>query len=150
MDPQVFLVNLQVMNIHPSSSMLLGRPWIHFMGVVTSLLCQSLKYIINGVPVIIKVDETTSMLRYMAVSFIEVEDSRDGDLHVFDVVNTKWVPENSMVRKPKILETTKIVAKSFLKHNICCDVAVAQINYPSLKQIKQDSIEQGVDPMGTI
>ena len=24
----------------------------------------------------------------------------------------------------------------------CCDVAVAQINYPSLKQIKQDSIEQ--------
>ena len=24
----------------------------------------------------------------------------------------------------------------------CCDVVVAQINYPSLKQIKQDSIEQ--------
>ena len=28
------------------------------------------------------------------------------------------------------------------KRSLCCDVTVAQINYPSLKQIKQDTIEQ--------
>jgi len=38
MGPQVFLVTLQVMDIHPSYSMLLGRPWIHSAGVVTSSL----------------------------------------------------------------------------------------------------------------
>jgi uncharacterized membrane protein len=41
--PQVFLVTLQVMDIHPSYSMLLGRPWIHSAGVVTSSLHQCLK-----------------------------------------------------------------------------------------------------------
>jgi hypothetical protein len=32
--PQMFLVTLQVMDIHPSYSMLLGRPWIHAAGAV--------------------------------------------------------------------------------------------------------------------
>ena len=36
MGPQMFLVTLQVMDIHPSYSMLLGRPWIHAAGVVAS------------------------------------------------------------------------------------------------------------------
>ena len=40
---QVFLVTLQVMDIHPSYSMLLGRPWIHYAGAVTSSLHQCLK-----------------------------------------------------------------------------------------------------------
>ena len=34
--PQVFIVTLQVMDIHPSYNMLLGRPWIHSAGVVIS------------------------------------------------------------------------------------------------------------------
>jgi hypothetical protein len=34
--PQMFLVALQVMDIHPSYSMLMGRPWIHAAGAVTS------------------------------------------------------------------------------------------------------------------
>jgi len=46
--PQEFLVPLQVMDIHPSYNMLLGRPWIHVVGVVTSSLYQYLKYIVNG------------------------------------------------------------------------------------------------------
>ena len=34
----------------------------------------------------------------------------------------------------------KLKIKEHKRH--CCDVVVAQINYPSLKQIKQDSIKQ--------
>jgi len=34
--PQMFLVALQVMDIHPSYNMLMGRPWIHAAGAVTS------------------------------------------------------------------------------------------------------------------
>jgi hypothetical protein len=58
------------------------------------------------------------MVRNVAVPFIEAEDCKDGNLHAFEVVNTEWVPENTMVRKPKISEATKMVAKSFLKHKI--------------------------------
>ena len=36
-----------VMDIGPSYSCLLGRPWIHGDGVVTSTLCQMLKYPVN-------------------------------------------------------------------------------------------------------
>ena len=33
--PQMFLVTLQVMEIHSSYNMLLGRPWIHAADVVS-------------------------------------------------------------------------------------------------------------------
>ena len=36
------------MDIHPSYSCLLGRPWIHNAGDVTSMLHQMLKYPIQG------------------------------------------------------------------------------------------------------
>jgi hypothetical protein len=41
--PQAFLVTLQVIDIHPSYSMLLGRPWIHSARAVASSLHQCLK-----------------------------------------------------------------------------------------------------------
>ena len=95
---------------------MLGRPWIHSAGVVTSSLHQCLKYIGNGVLVIVKVDETISMVRNVVVPFIEAEDCKDGNLHTFEVVNTEWVPKNTVVRKPEISEATNMVVKSFLKH----------------------------------
>jgi len=116
--PQVFLVTLQVLDIHPSYSMLLGRPWIHSTGAVTSSLHQCLKYITNGVLVTVKAEETISMVRNVAVPFIEAEDCKDGNLHAFEVVNTEWLLENTVVRKPEISEATKMAAKSFLKHKI--------------------------------
>jgi len=42
--------------------MLLGRPWIHAIGVVTSSLHQCLKYIVNGTLVIVKAEETLAMV----------------------------------------------------------------------------------------
>jgi hypothetical protein len=42
------------------------------------------------------------MVRNVVVPFIEAEDCRDGNLHAFEVVNTEWVPENTVVRKPEI------------------------------------------------
>jgi hypothetical protein len=116
--PQVFLVTLQVMDIHPSYSMLLGRLWIHSRGAVASSLHQCLKYIANGVLVTVKAEETISMVRNVVVPFIKAEDCRDGNLHTFEVANTEWVPENTVMRKPEILKATKMVAKSFLKHKI--------------------------------
>jgi len=116
--PQVFLVTIQVMDVHPSYSMLLGRPWIHSAGAITSSLHQCLKYIVNGILITVKAEETISMVRNVADPFNEAEDCRDGSLHAFEVVNTEWVLENIVLRKPKILEATKMAAKGFLKHKI--------------------------------
>ncbi|XP_073263350.1 uncharacterized protein [Populus alba] len=68
--------------------------------------------------VTVKAEETISMVRNVAVPFIEAEDCRDRDFHAFEVVNTKWVPENTVVRKPKISQATRMAAKSFLKYKI--------------------------------
>ena len=61
--PQVFLVMLQVMDINPSYSMLLGTFWIHIAEAVTSSLHQCLKYIMNGMLVTIKAKETFLMIK---------------------------------------------------------------------------------------
>jgi hypothetical protein len=100
--PQLFLVTFQVMDIHPSYSMLLGRPWIHATGAVTSSLHQCLKYIMNGMLVTVKAKETISMIKNVVVPFIEAEDCNDEYSHAFEIVNIDWVPENTVIRMPRI------------------------------------------------
>ncbi|XP_073261648.1 uncharacterized protein [Populus alba] len=87
--PQMFLITFQVMDIHPSYSMLLGRPWIHAAGAVTSSLHQCLKYIMNGMLVTVKAEETISMIKNVAIPFIEAEDCKDDNIHAFEIV-PKW------------------------------------------------------------
>jgi hypothetical protein len=59
----MFLITLQVMDIHPSYNILLGRPWIHAAGVVASSLHQCLKYIVNGMLITVEAEETVSMIK---------------------------------------------------------------------------------------
>ncbi|XP_073261302.1 uncharacterized protein [Populus alba] len=140
--PQVFLVTLQVMDIPPSYNMLLGRSWIHSAGAVTSSLHQCLKYIANGVLVTVKAEETISMVRNVAVPFIEAEDCKDRNLHAFEVVNTKWVPKNNVVRKPEISKATKMAAKSFLKHEIPFSYDIEKRRLEWMDIIKLKAAEQ--------
>ena len=46
--PHTCQINFQVMDINPAYSCLLGRPWIHFVGVVPSMLHQKLKFMVEG------------------------------------------------------------------------------------------------------
>jgi hypothetical protein len=100
--PQMFLVTLQVMDIHPSYSMLLGRPWIHAAGAVASSLHQYMKYIMNGMLVTVKAEETVSMIKNGVVPFIEADDCKDNNIHAFEIVNIDWVPENTVLRRLRI------------------------------------------------
>ena len=85
---------------------------------VTSSLHQCLKYIINGTLVKVKAEETLSMIRNVSVPYIEAEDCKDGNLHAFEIVNTEWVPENTVLRRPIISDTARMIAKCFLKHGL--------------------------------
>ena len=115
--PQIFLVTLQVMYIHPSY-MLLGRLWIQATDTVTSSLHQCLKYIVNETLVIVKTEETLIMVQNMIVSYIEAEGSKDKNPHAFEIVNTYWVLENMVLRKLIISQATKMATKYFLRHKL--------------------------------
>jgi len=116
--PQMFLVTLQVMDIHPSYSMLLGRPWIHAAGAIASSLHQCLKYIMNGMLVTVKAEETVSMIKNVVVPFIEADDCKDNNIHAFEIVNTDWVPKNTVLRRPRISEAARMATQFFLEHRI--------------------------------
>ena len=44
------------------------------------------------------------MVKNVTMPFLEAEDCMDENLHAFEIVNTKWVPESIVLRKPRILE----------------------------------------------
>ena len=106
------------MDIHPSYSMLLGRPWIHAVGAVASSLHQCLKYIMNGMLVIVKAKKTVSMIKNVVVPFIKPDGCKDNNVHAFEIVNTDWVPENTVLRRPRILEAARMASLYFLDHGI--------------------------------
>ncbi|XP_073268737.1 uncharacterized protein [Populus alba] len=116
--PQPFQVTLQVIDIHPSYSILLGRPWIHAARAVASSLHQRVKFIINGNLVTVRAEETLSMIKNVSIPYIETEESKDENMHAFEVVNAEWVPENTVRRKPEISEAAKMATKYFLKHGL--------------------------------
>jgi hypothetical protein len=140
--PQMFLITLQVMDIHPSYSMLLGRPWIHASRVVTSSLHQCLKYIINGTIVKVKAEETLSMIRNVSVLYIEAEDCKDGNLHAFEIVNTEWIPENMVLRRPIISDTARMIAKCFFKHGLPFQNAPITGNLKRVNMMKINAADQ--------
>jgi hypothetical protein len=70
----------------------------------------------NGTLVIVKTEETLAMVQNVAVPYIEAEKSKDENVHAFNIVNTKWVPENMVLGKPVISEAIRMTTKYLLKH----------------------------------
>ncbi|GAU49605.1 hypothetical protein TSUD_407700 [Trifolium subterraneum] len=74
--PYEFQITFQVMDIRASYSCLLGRPWIHEAGAVTSTLHQKLKFVREGKLVIVNGEEALLVSHLSAFSYIgaDVED----------------------------------------------------------------------------
>ncbi|KAI5382548.1 hypothetical protein KIW84_070108 [Lathyrus oleraceus] len=72
--PSNFQITFQVMDIHPAYSCILGRPWIHEVGVVTSTLHQKLKFVKNGMLVIIGEEKALLVSHLSSFSYVEAED----------------------------------------------------------------------------
>lgn len=71
--PTVFTITFQVMDIHPRYSCLLGRPWIHSTGAVTSTLHQKLKFITNDKMIVIGGEEDILVSHLTSFRYIEVD-----------------------------------------------------------------------------
>ncbi|KAI5426829.1 hypothetical protein KIW84_032309 [Lathyrus oleraceus] len=73
-EPSDFQITFQVMDIHPSHSCLLGRPWIHEAGVVTSTLHQKLKFVKNKKLVVVGGEKALLVSHLSSFSYIDAED----------------------------------------------------------------------------
>jgi hypothetical protein len=72
----------------------------------------------NGMLVTVKTEETISMVKNVAIPFIEAKDCRNENFHAFEIVNTEWVPESTVLRKLRISEAARMAAKCFLERGI--------------------------------
>jgi len=68
--PHEFKITFQVMDIQASYSCLLGRPWIHEAGAVTSTLHQKLKFVSNGKLIIVNGESALLVSQLSAFSYI--------------------------------------------------------------------------------
>ena len=69
--PHLFQITFQVMDIVPAYSCLLGRPWIHEAGAVTSTLHQKLKFIREGKVVIVNGEQALLISHLSFFSIVE-------------------------------------------------------------------------------
>jgi len=58
------------------------------------------------------------MVQNMAIPYIEAKESKDENLHAFEIVNIEWVLENLMLRKLVISEAERMTTKYFLRHGL--------------------------------
>ncbi|XP_058726212.1 uncharacterized protein LOC131597536 [Vicia villosa] len=91
--PQLFTIIFFVMDIHSSYRCLLGRPWIHGAGAMTSILHQKLKFATQGKIVTICGEEEHVVSHLASFRYIEVE----GEIHktpcqAFEAVQTIKIP----------------------------------------------------------
>ena len=86
--PHTCNVVFQVMDINPAYSCLLGRPWIHALGVVPSTLHQKLKFAVGGLLVIVSGEEDMLVSCPSSAPYVEaVEESLETAFQSFEVVS---------------------------------------------------------------
>ena len=72
--PHMFYITFQMMDIEPAYTCLLGRPWIHAAGVVTSTLHQKLKFLVEGKLVVIDREEDIFVSHIESYIYITMEE----------------------------------------------------------------------------
>jgi hypothetical protein len=82
-----FLITFQVIDIEVAYSCLLGHPWIHEVGVVTSTMHQKLKFVKNGKLVTICGEKTLVMSHLSSFSYLEPEEAVGTQLQALSLID---------------------------------------------------------------
>ncbi|XP_050890649.1 uncharacterized protein LOC127096071 [Lathyrus oleraceus] len=83
----LFQITFQVMDIHPAYSCLLGRPWIHEDGAITSTLHQKLKIVENGKLVIVGSEQAMLVSHLSSFSYIDTDEVEGTSFQVLSIDN---------------------------------------------------------------
>lgn len=71
--PTTFSITFKVMDIHQAYNCLLGRPYIHIAGAVTSTLYQKLKFIIGDKMIVISREKDNLVSHLSFFRYIDVD-----------------------------------------------------------------------------
>ena len=72
--PHLFQITFQVMDIVPAYNYLLGRPWIHEAGAVTSTFPQNVKFFHEGNMVIINGEQALLISHLSSFNVVEADE----------------------------------------------------------------------------
>ena len=101
------------MDINLAYSCLLGRPWIHSVGVVPSTLHQKLKFVVKGHLVIMSGEEDILVSCSSSMPYVEAtEESLETAFQSFEVVSIASV--DSFSGQPCLSDTAMMVARVML------------------------------------
>ena len=137
--PHTYQATFQVMDINPAYSWLLGRPWIHSVGVVPSTLHQNLKFVVEGHLVIVSGEEDVLVSCPSSMPYVEaVEESLETNFQSFEVVSNTSV--ESLPMRPCMSGVVIMVARVMLGHDYESRVGLGKNNdnMASLVDIKED------------
>ena len=113
--PHTCNVVFQVMDINPAYSCLLGRPWIHALGVVPSTLHQKLKFAVGGLLVIVSGEEDMLVSCPSSAPYVEAaEESLETAFQSFEVVSCASVEPSPSL--PSLSKAAIMVARVMLRN----------------------------------
>lgn len=75
------------MDIHPTYNCLLGRPWIHEAGAVTSTLHQKLKFVKNNKLVVVGGEKLLLVSHLSSSTYVEVEEEVGMSFQALSIVD---------------------------------------------------------------
>ncbi|KAL4278757.1 hypothetical protein GQ457_03G028250 [Hibiscus cannabinus] len=94
--PAEYEVDFVVMDIKPTYSCLLGRPWIHAAGAVPSTLHQKLKFVIDGKLVTVQGEEDIIASVVTDTPYIEMDENAvECAFRSLELVSATFVEENT-------------------------------------------------------
>ncbi|XP_050876645.1 uncharacterized protein LOC127080362 [Lathyrus oleraceus] len=110
---QTACINFQVMDINPAYSFLLGRPWIHAVGAVTSSLHQKMKFVVNNKLVIISGEEDFIISDLSSFRYIEAdEDALETSFQALEIANVALAEVKDSIKKASLSFASLKSAKS--------------------------------------
>ena len=108
-------ITFHVMDINHAYNCLLGRPWIHLVGVVPSTLHQKLKFVVEGKLIIVSGEEDILVSCPSSTPYVEVaEESLETSFQALEVVSNAYV-ESPLVQ-PRSSGAALMVARVMLGH----------------------------------
>ena len=112
--PCTFQITFQVMDILSAYSCLLGRHWIHSVGVVPSTLYQKLKFVINDKLIIVSKEEDFIVSGSLSSTYIDTaEEALETSFQALEIVNNAYVEPFQL--NPYLSNASLRMAKTMLR-----------------------------------
>ncbi|XP_070014619.1 uncharacterized protein [Nicotiana sylvestris] len=115
-------MEFQVLDMAVSYNLLLGRPWIHVVKAVLSLLHQMVKFEWDRQEIAVHGDENFCAYNDTSIPFIEAKDDKGPWVYqTFETVSIEKNLEGECIPSPKLASASVMVANKILKNGFVPD-----------------------------